>query len=88
VRAFFLHAFAVLGGTIHPREAGRYEITHVPALLRERDRRITGRNRRDRTPVLKRSRLWPFRLWKRVDPARPPNPRGSIREVRVDPLSS
>lgn len=54
VRAFFLQAFAVLGGTIHPREAGRFEITHVPGLLRERDRRITGRNRRDRTPVLKR----------------------------------
>jgi hypothetical protein len=33
-------------------------------------------------------RLWPFRRWKRVDPARPPNPQGSIREVGVDPLSS
>lgn len=54
VRSFFLQAFAGFGGVIHPREAGRFEITHVPALLRERDRRITGRNRRDRTPVLKR----------------------------------
>ena len=54
VRAFFLKAFAVLGGAIYPRERGRLEITHVPALLRERDRRITGRNRRDRAPVLKR----------------------------------
>ena len=32
VRSFFLKAFEQLGGTIHPREAGRYEITHVPAV--------------------------------------------------------
>ena len=54
VRAFFFKAFEALGGTIHPREAGRFEITHVPAAIRERDRRITGRNRRERDPVLKR----------------------------------
>jgi hypothetical protein len=36
------------------REAGRFEITHVPATIRERDRYITGRNRRDFAPVLKR----------------------------------
>ncbi len=54
VRSFFLQAFAGFGGAIHPREVSRFEITHVPALLRERDRLITGRNRRDRTPVLKR----------------------------------
>jgi superfamily II DNA or RNA helicase len=54
VRTFFMQAFAALGGSIYPREAGRYEITHVPAVIRERDRRITGRNRRDLTPVLKR----------------------------------
>ena len=54
VRSFFLKSFAALGGSIHPREAGRYEITHVPASIRERDRLITGRNRRDFAPVLKR----------------------------------
>ena len=54
VRSFFLHAFAAVGGAMHPREPGRFEITYVPALLRERDRLLTGRNRRDRTPVLKR----------------------------------
>jgi hypothetical protein len=54
VRTFFMQAFAALGGSIYPREAGRYEITHVPATIRERDRRITGRNRRDLAPVLKR----------------------------------
>ena len=43
VRSFFLKAFAALGGTIHQREAGRMEITYVPAEIRERDRVITGR---------------------------------------------
>ncbi len=54
VRSFFLKAMDALGGAAHVREAGRYEITHVPATIRERDRRITGRNRRDQEPVLKR----------------------------------
>ncbi len=54
VRSFFLKAFDALGGTAHAREAGRFEITHVPATIRERDRRITGRNRREQEPVLKR----------------------------------
>jgi len=54
VRSFFLKAFQELGGSIYPRELGRYEITHVPASIRERDRRITGRNRRESEPVLKR----------------------------------
>ena len=54
VRSFFLKAFDHLGGTIHRREAERYEITHVPAAIRERDRRLTGRNRREQEPILKR----------------------------------
>jgi superfamily II DNA or RNA helicase len=54
VRAFFKQAFEQLGGSIHPREPGRFEITHVPASIRERDRFITGRNRREQEPVLKR----------------------------------
>ncbi len=54
VRSFFMKAFEALGGSIHPREAGRFEITHVPASIRERDRIITGRNRRELAPVLKR----------------------------------
>ncbi len=40
VRAFFLEAFALLGGAIREREPGRFEITHVPAELRRRDRQI------------------------------------------------
>ncbi|MHC2068142.1 helicase-related protein [Bremerella sp. T1] len=54
VRSFFTEAFNRVGGTMHPRESERFEVTHVPASLRERDRRITGRNRRDQTPVLRR----------------------------------
>ncbi len=54
VRSFFLRAFQTLGGSLHPREAGRFEVTHVPTSIRDRDRQITGRNRRDSTPVLKR----------------------------------
>ncbi len=37
---FFLDAFRRFGGTIRAREQGRYEITHVPALIRNRDRLI------------------------------------------------
>jgi superfamily II DNA or RNA helicase len=54
VRSYFLKAFETLGGSIHRRESERWEITHVPAAIRERDRRITGRNRREQEPVLKR----------------------------------
>ena len=54
VRSFFMKGFEALGGSIYPRELNRFEISHVPAVLRERDRVITGRNRRDLAPVLKR----------------------------------
>jgi hypothetical protein len=49
-----MKGFEALGGSIYPRELNRFEIAHVPAVLRERDRVITGRNRRDLAPVLKR----------------------------------
>lgn len=54
VRAFFTKALDALGGTAHPREAERYEISHIPSAIRERDRRLTGRNRREHEPVLRR----------------------------------
>ena len=54
VRAFFAKAFQSLGGSMYPREKDRFEITHVPTGIRERDRRITGRNRREQEPVLRR----------------------------------
>jgi SNF2 family DNA or RNA helicase len=40
VESFFLEAFVRLGGTVRQREARRYEITHVPAPVRNRDRLI------------------------------------------------
>jgi superfamily II DNA or RNA helicase len=54
VRAFFMKAFQSLGGSMYPREKDRFEIIHVPTRIRERDRRITGRNRREQEPVLRR----------------------------------
>lgn len=40
VESFFLEAFKQLGGTVRQREARRYEVTHVPAPVRNRDRLI------------------------------------------------
>jgi superfamily II DNA or RNA helicase len=40
VESFFVEAFQQLGGTIRQREPRRYELTHVPAPLRNRDRLI------------------------------------------------
>ena len=40
VEAFFLQAFKSLGGRIHKREHGRYEITSVPFAIRNRDMQI------------------------------------------------
>jgi superfamily II DNA or RNA helicase len=54
VRSFFTKAFDALGGSMYPREAERFEITHVPEVIRDRDRLITGRNRRELAPVLKK----------------------------------
>ncbi len=42
IRAYFTKAFADLGGSMYPRESGRFEITHVPLAIR------------DTAPVLKR----------------------------------
>jgi len=40
IESFFLEAFKRLGGTIRQREPRRFEITHVPAPVRNRDRQI------------------------------------------------
>jgi len=40
VESFFLEAFQRLGGTAKQREPRRYEVTHVPAPVRNRDRLI------------------------------------------------
>ncbi|MCY4339115.1 MAG: helicase-related protein, partial [Gammaproteobacteria bacterium] len=38
ISSFLREAFQDLGGTLRQRETGRYEITHVPAALKRRDR--------------------------------------------------
>ena len=49
VQALFTEAFRHLGGRLSSREAGRYEVSHVPAEARDRDRQMgTG------APVLRR----------------------------------
>ncbi len=40
VQAFFTEAFRLLGGRMVAREAGRFEVTHVPGEVRDRDRQI------------------------------------------------
>ena len=40
IESFFLEAFGRLGGTARQREARRYEVTHVPTPVRNRDRLI------------------------------------------------
>lgn len=40
IESFFQEAFKRLGGTVKQREARRYEITHVPAPVRNRDRLV------------------------------------------------
>jgi hypothetical protein len=40
VESFFLEAFSRLGGAVKQREPHRYEVTHVPASVRNRDRLI------------------------------------------------
>ena len=47
IASFFIEAFKLLGGTIHEREPKRYEVKHVPAVIRHLDRKI-GRS----SPVL------------------------------------
>jgi hypothetical protein len=49
IGAFFREAFTMLGGRVAEREKGRFEITRVPPILKERDRLI-GRS----DPVLDR----------------------------------
>ena len=40
VESFFLEAFRRLGGAVRQREPRRYEVTHVPAPIRNRDRQM------------------------------------------------
>jgi hypothetical protein len=40
IESFFLEAFKLLGGSARQREARRFEVTHVPSPIRNRDRLI------------------------------------------------
>lgn len=40
VQSFFVEAFQQLGGQLKRREEGRWELTHVPVRIRDRDRQI------------------------------------------------
>ncbi|HXH11266.1 MAG TPA: helicase-related protein [Alphaproteobacteria bacterium] len=40
IESFFLEAFRRLGGLVRQREPRRYEVTHVPAAVRSRDRQL------------------------------------------------
>jgi hypothetical protein len=40
IESFFLEAFHRLGGSVKQREPRRYEVTHVPAVVRNRDRAL------------------------------------------------
>ena len=66
IESFFHEAFRRLGGTARRREAGRYQITHVPAPVRTRDRRIGPRE-----PVLPRYERIAFEKPKVAPPGQP-----------------
>ena len=66
---------------MHRREADRFEITHVPLEIRERDRRITGRNRREQEPILKRY----DRVCFEASAIQPPDKAGLARAVLMHP---
>jgi superfamily II DNA or RNA helicase len=66
IESFFLEAFRILGGSVKEREPRRFEITHVPALIRQRDRLIgTGE------PVLARYERITFEKSLRAVPGLP-----------------
>ena len=45
IASFFRDGFSHLGGKLRERESNRFEITHVPADIRNRDRQIGTRNK-------------------------------------------
>ena len=67
IESFFHAAFARLGGSLRQREPRRYEITHVPAAVRSRDRLI-GRGE----PVVARYERIAFEKGLLAPPGKPP----------------
>jgi len=66
IESFFLEAFKRLGGTTRQRESRRYEVTHVPAAVRSRDRQIGAGE-----PVLSRYERIAFEKSKLAPPGEP-----------------
>ena len=67
IEAFFLAAFAELGGTARQRETRRYEITRVPAAIIQRSRQIGNRD-----PVVPRYARIVFEKTLIAPPQQPP----------------
>ena len=67
IESFFRAAFERLGGALRPREARRYEITHVPAPVQSRDR-ASGSGE----PVLPRYERIAFEKSQLAPPGQPP----------------
>ena len=67
IESFFREAFGRLGGAARQREARRYQVTHVPALIRNRDPAV-GRGE----PVLARYERIAFEKPLVAPPGRPP----------------
>ncbi|MFQ3664066.1 MAG: helicase-related protein, partial [Chloroflexaceae bacterium] len=67
IESFFLEAFKQLGGTLRQREPRRYEVTHVPAPIRNRDR-VIGIGQ----PVLPRYERIAFEKELLTPPGQPP----------------
>jgi len=78
IRSYFLKAFKHFGGELQPREQGRYEIRNVPALIRERDRQLAGRDRRNLNPVITRYERVCFEKKFITLPERPGAPMASL----------
>jgi len=67
IESFFLEAFRRLGGGVRAREPRRYEITHVPAVVRERARML-----RSGDPVLRHYERITFEKDRIALPGKPP----------------
>ena len=67
IESFFLEAFRRLGGRVTEREPRRYQVSHVPALVRDRDRLI-GLGE----PVLQRYERITFEKSLMAPPGQPP----------------
>ncbi|MBI4803405.1 MAG: DUF3883 domain-containing protein, partial [Elusimicrobia bacterium] len=67
ISSFFIEAFKLLGGSIREREPRRYEITYVPAIIRNRDRQIGAG-----APVLERYERVTFYKELITVPGKPP----------------